>query len=300
MSPFTVDRLPAPGPVEEVEPIVELDERDDQSSLMSSEAAVEIERGEHRPGIEGQSGEWTGITVPTRRGSSPRFLTDVIVDMGLASRAQVEDALEVSRGSGMTPERVLLDRGALTHDGLARALAERYGLDHLDLGVFSVDMGAANLVSTTAAKRYQAVPVAFADKRTLLVAMADPSNVLAVDDIAIMTGYEVRVAVAPPEDIATLISRLDRLEDVVGEPDGAAIWRSWRRAVRSSSCTTPPRTRPSSSSSTRSSPRRSSRAPPTSTWRPTGASCACASASTACCTTSRPCRAGWRPARSRA
>ena len=78
-------------------------------------------------------------------------------------------------------------------------------------------MSAANLVSTTVAKRYQTVPVAFADKRTLLVAMADPSNVLAVDDIAIMTGYEIRVAVAPPDDIATLISRLDRLEDVVGE-----------------------------------------------------------------------------------
>ncbi len=43
---------------------------------------------------------------------------------------------------------------------------------------------------------------------------------LAVDDIAIMTGYEVRVAVAPPEDIANLISRLDRLEDVVSEQDG--------------------------------------------------------------------------------
>ncbi len=61
------------------------------------------------------------------------------------------------------------------------------------------------------------MPVAFADKRTLLVAMADPSNVLAVDDIAIMTGYEIRVAVAPPDDIAALVSRLDRLEDVVGE-----------------------------------------------------------------------------------
>ena len=59
-------------------------------------------------------------------------------------------------------------------DALARALAERYGLDHLDLGVFTVDMAAANLVSTTVAKRYQTVPVAFADKRTLLVAMADP------------------------------------------------------------------------------------------------------------------------------
>lgn len=159
----------------------------------------------------------SGITKPSRRGSSQRFLTDVIVDLGLASRKQVDDALESSRVSGTTPERALLDNGVLTQDALARALAERYGLDHLDLGIFSVDMSAANLVSTTIAKRYQTVPVAFADKRTLLVAMADPSNVLAVDDIAIMTGYEIRVAVAPADDIANLISRLDRLEDVVGE-----------------------------------------------------------------------------------
>ena len=120
--------------------------------------------------------------------------------------------------------------GALTNDGLARALAERYGLDHLDLSVFSVDMGAANLVTTSAAKRYQAVPVAFVDKRTLLVAMTDPSNVLAVDDIAIMTGYEVRVAVAAPEDIAALISRLDRLEDVVSTPKPSP--RRPKRAAR--------------------------------------------------------------------
>jgi type IV pilus assembly protein PilB len=163
--------------------------------------------------------EWLGITRPSRRGSSQRFLTDVIVEMGLASRAQVDEALESSRSLGTTPERVLIEKGTLTHDGLARALAERYGLDHLDLGVFSVDMAAANLVTTTTAKRYQAVPVAFADKRTLLVAMADPANVLAVDDIAIMTGYEIRVAVTPPDDINALVSRLDRLDDVVGEKD---------------------------------------------------------------------------------
>src|SRR5581483_87288 len=151
------------------------------------------------------------------RGSSSRFLTDVIIEMQLASERQVTDAIETSRTAGTSPERILLDQGAITPDGLARALAERYGLDHLDLGVFQVDMSAANLVSTTVAKRYQAVPVAFADKRTLLVAMADPSNVLAVDDIAIMTGYEVRVAVAAPDDIVALIARLDRLEEVVSE-----------------------------------------------------------------------------------
>jgi type IV pilus assembly protein PilB len=159
----------------------------------------------------------TGITSPTRRGSSSRFLTDVIVEMGLVTRERVDEAVATSRSSGTTPEKVLVEDRVLSHDGLARALAERYGLDHLDLGVFTVDMSAANLVTTAAAKRYQAVPVAFVDKRTLLVAMTDPSNVLAVDDIAIMTGYEVRVAVAAAEDIVALISRLDRLEDVVSE-----------------------------------------------------------------------------------
>jgi type IV pilus assembly protein PilB len=156
-----------------------------------------------------------GVTQPSRRGSSSRFLTDVIVEMGLAPRERVDLAIEASRNEGTTPERVLLAGGAITPDGLARALAERYGLDHLDLEAFPVDMGAANLVVNIAAKRYQAVPVAFVDKRTLLLAMADPSNVLAVDDVAIMTGYEVRVAVASPEAIGDLISRMARLEDVV-------------------------------------------------------------------------------------
>src|SRR5579871_3218664 len=196
-------------------PTIEID-------LDGSAEAPAAPASEPAPGPpEGESG-WTGITKPSRRGSSPRFLTDVIVEMQLASKRQVDDAIETSRNAGTSPERILLDQGAITYDGLARALAERYGLDHLDLGVFQVDMSAANLISTTVAKRYQAVPVAFADKRTLLVAMADPSNVLAVDDIAIMTGHEVRVAVAPPDDIAGLISRLDRLEDVVGTPEELA------------------------------------------------------------------------------
>jgi type IV pilus assembly protein PilB len=206
-----------------------------EEGLQTGEHVVELERpvpeltaleGE-LDGVEGsdapagveeaQEGEWKGITRPSRRGGSSRFLTDVIVDMGLAKRAKVQEAIESSRSLGTTPERVMLENGTLTHESLARALAERYGLDYLDLGMFPVDMSAANLVTTSTAKRYQAVPVAFADKRTLLVAMADPSNVLAVDDIAIMTGHEVRAAVAPPEDIAALISRLDRLDEVVAD-----------------------------------------------------------------------------------
>ncbi len=206
----------------EVEPSVLVEPRVEVEHVLTGERADVEETAEGYEVGGAVRGEVTdpnslGVTRPSQRGSSPRFLTDVIVAMGLASRRQVDDALESSRSLGITPERVLLDSGALNQDALSRALAERYGLDHLDLGVFSVDMNAANLVSTSVAKRYQAVPVAFTDKRTLLVAMADPSNVLAVDDIAIMTGFEIRVAVAPSDDIAGLVSRLDRLEDVVGE-----------------------------------------------------------------------------------
>jgi len=72
-----------------------------------------------------------------------------------------------------------------------------------------------DIADVPAARRYEAVPVAYVDERTLLVAMADPANVLAIDDIAIMTGLEVRAAVASREDINGLISRITRLDDVV-------------------------------------------------------------------------------------
>jgi type IV pilus assembly protein PilB len=220
---FGLEDPPIDEPSEGSEP-----QRPIEPTPFSSEAEHEIEvkatqsAPSEQPPIAEQTGR-IGVTEPTRRGSSSRFITDVIIEMGLVPRHLVEEAVETARNTGARPERVLVESGALSSDGLARALAERYGLDHLDLSVFATDMGAANLVTTTAAKRYQAVPVAFVDKRTLLVAMADPSNVLAVDDIAIMTGYDVRVAVAAAEDIASLITRLARLEDVVAGSDQASV-----------------------------------------------------------------------------
>jgi type IV pilus assembly protein PilB len=158
-----------------------------------------------------------GITPPRRRGGSGRSLTDVIVDLGFAERDTVDQAADEARQSGLAPERLLLDKGAINGDQLSRAIAERYGLDHLDLGQFKVDMGAANLLSAAAAKRYGAVPVAFANDHTLVLAMADPANVIAVDDIAMLTRMEVKPAVASADDIAGLIGRMNRFEDDINE-----------------------------------------------------------------------------------
>jgi type IV pilus assembly protein PilB len=169
----------------------------------------------------------TGITKPRNPGRSGRFLTDVIVELGFAERERVQHALEEARLKGVAPERLLLDERAITPEQLSLAIAERHGLDHLDLGIYKVDMAAANLVSVSAAKRYGAVPVGYADDHTLHVAMADPANVLAVDDIAMMTRLDVKVAVASADDIAGLIARMNRFEDAVQEAveedaDGAA------------------------------------------------------------------------------
>jgi type IV pilus assembly protein PilB len=167
------------------------------------------------PEAAGAGDPWDGVTHPRSRGGNARFLTDVIVDLGLVARARVDLAIETARASGVTPETVLLERGELDQVSLSRAVAERHGLDHLDLTAYAVDMGAANLISNAAARRYDAVPVAFVGDRILVVAMADPANVLALDDIALMTGYDVRPVVSSREDITSLVSRLTRLDDVV-------------------------------------------------------------------------------------
>jgi len=155
------------------------------------------------------------------------MIGEVVVDLGFADRDTVEDAVASARAQGRPTGLVLVEQGVLRHDQLARVVAERFGLDYIDLAVYDLDMGAVTLLSPDAAKRYQAVPVGFADDGALLLAMADPTNVLTIDDIAMMTGRRVRAAAASVEDLNLLLARLARMdesiEDIVdedAEPDG--------------------------------------------------------------------------------
>ncbi len=157
----------------------------------------------------------TGLTPPTRRTGPSRFIADVIVALGYVERQQADAAVEESRRLGKRTGQVLVEWGALSPEQLAHALAERFGLDYVDLSVFQPDLAAVNLISPQAAKRFDAAPVGFDQSGALIVAMADPSNVLALDDLKLMTGHEVRPAVASAEDIAGVIGRMSRLDDAV-------------------------------------------------------------------------------------
>src|ERR687891_1751284 len=156
-----------------------------------------------------------GLTPPTQRTGAQRRIGDVIVMLGFAERDMVE---AVVNAGGRTPlGQALIDAGVVDSIQLAHALAERNGLDFVDLNRFEVDHGATNLIDARKARRYQTIPIAFLDEGTLLVAPADPANVLALDDITMATGYEVRRAVAPPGGIDALIGQISRLGDAVEE-----------------------------------------------------------------------------------
>jgi len=169
------------------------------------------------PALQPESSGPSGLTAPAVRGRSSGFVTDVLVDLGYVGDDRARAAIEEARTAGQPPEQLLLQQGAITADQLSRAIAERYGLDHVDLSAYKVDMAAANLISVGTARRYRALPVGFVNKETLLVAMADPTNVLAVDDIQIATGLACRVAVAAEEDVEALITRLNTLQSAVTE-----------------------------------------------------------------------------------
>ncbi len=158
-----------------------------------------------------------GMTAPRTRTHTGEFITDVIVALGYVSDARVQQVIDEARTAGHSPEDLMLEQGLIDSDQLARAMAERYGLDHLDLNSFQVDMGAANLISVSTARRYGAVPVGYIDEETVILAMVDPANVVAVDDVQMMTGLNCKVAVAAEPDVDALIGRLNTLETSVAE-----------------------------------------------------------------------------------
>jgi type IV pilus assembly protein PilB len=141
----------------------------------------------------------------------------VIVDLGFATREEVEAAAEQARASRQLLGKTLVETGALAPEHLARALAERNGLPYVELSAFQWDSGAASLIDVGHARSSQVLPIAFLGERTLLVATADPANVVALDDIAMATGYDVRRAVATREDIDAVIAQVAHLNEAVHE-----------------------------------------------------------------------------------
>src|SRR5258708_5439292 len=135
-----------------------------------------------------------GLSPPKNPGRSTRMIGEVAVDLGFADLETVEEAVAAARAQGRPTGLVLVERGILRHDQLARVVAERFGLDFVDLSVYDLDMGAVNLISVDAAKRYQAVPVGYSEDASLVLAIANPTHVLTIAALRMMTRRRIRPA----------------------------------------------------------------------------------------------------------
>ena len=154
-------------------------------------------------------------SAPAPPVSGPRRVIDVIVERGYASRDQVDAVGPAAREAGVSAEQLLVARGIISPEQRAMAVAERLGLEFVDLSSHPIDVAAVSLLPTEIARRCELVPIGREDERTLLVAMADPTNVVAIDDVEIHTGFSVRAVVATPEDIAGIIGQTSRLDETV-------------------------------------------------------------------------------------
>jgi type IV pilus assembly protein PilB len=138
-------------------------------------------------------------------------LGDILLEGGLVDPDQLQAAYDEQERVGRALGRVLIEQGVLTESQLVSALATQIGLRFVDLGEYAVDGSAIGSVPGPVCRRHSAMPIGFEGGK-LLVAMADPANVFAIDDIRSLTGLEVRPVVATRADVIAAIDRYYRSE----------------------------------------------------------------------------------------
>src|SRR5919106_6644355 len=140
-----------------------------------------------------------------------RRLGDLLVAEGLITDAQLRQALAEQKGKTDKLGSVLVRVGALSEEQLIGFLSRQYGIPSITLVNLDVDADTLRLVPAHIAKKYEVLPV----KRiggTLTLAMSDPTNVFALDDIAFMTNLQILPVVAPQ---AAIRKALDRAYEAV-------------------------------------------------------------------------------------
>lgn len=131
-------------------------------------------------------------------------LGQLLMRAGIITDKQLNDALEVHRATGSPLGRVLVDLGYATQGAILSVMAKQIGIEYVNFAERQPEPNAVAVVPKELAQRYTLMPVSIADG-TLIVAMADPQNVLALDDLRIITGFEIKPAISTKDDIVAAI-----------------------------------------------------------------------------------------------
>ncbi|MBI4589906.1 MAG: type IV-A pilus assembly ATPase PilB [Candidatus Rokubacteria bacterium] len=155
-----------------------------------------------------------------------RRLGDLLVAAGLVAPTQLAEALAEQKRTGEKLGPVLVRLGLVSEEQLVKVLSSQYGIPTVTLSDITLEPELLKLVPAWIAKKYELVPVHYANG-TLTLAMADPTNLSALDDMAFMTGLQVVPAIAPLSVIRQAIEHsyetsLSTLADMLTEAEAIA------------------------------------------------------------------------------
>lgn len=135
-----------------------------------------------------------------------KHLGEVLIERGIIEKRQLEEALLYQQQKGGLIGEILVQLGFVKEEDIAQALTAQYGFPYLPLGNYEINSEVIDIIPARVARQYFIVPI---DKigNNLTVAMSNPLNVQAIEDVELLTGCSVQVFVATSSDIRQTIEK---------------------------------------------------------------------------------------------
>ncbi len=166
-----------------------------------------------------------GEDEPDKVPAKAPALADVLVSSGQVTPEEMEAALREQAATGRPLADILGELGLVAEEDLIRAMAAEVGMDFVDLNDWTFDPTAVAILPEAMARRHQVLPIGFRGEAPI-VALANPSDVFALDDLRTLLGRDFKTVVSSPRQVAEYISRMYRRDEETAEAARSAVSRS--------------------------------------------------------------------------
>jgi len=137
------------------------------------------------------------------------FLGQTLIDENVITEEQLAKALNSQKNNKGFLGKILVDLGYCKENDIARIIAKKEGVPYVSLENYIIDPAAVATLPPDAFRRYKVLPLSFSDNK-LVMAMQQPSNIIAIDDLRILTGHDIKPVVVPDTEMEAAIDRYTR------------------------------------------------------------------------------------------
>ena len=146
-----------------------------------------------------------------------KLLGEILVENGLVTKEQVQQALEKQKqDKSVRLGQILVSMGLVNQEDIAKAMWEQKQIPYVDLDTYAIDPNVIELVPEKLARAYRVLPI-FKVINTLTIAMVDPLDLIAIDELQVRTGCEVEPVIATEEKLLRALEQYYRMDDSVAE-----------------------------------------------------------------------------------